>query len=268
MKFYLGPDNIEWASETYFPIADDTVFAVLFSGGADSTLVATLAIELYGKDRVVLLWSDSMFCEDNNEVKQSIKRNVETVSKYLGLPAHYVSVNYDHFLLDPLIATTDAWMAAQQQYKFTDLAMGITAMFWDIMPLQSMSRQEILDYCFANRQKNKRLIEQWHMDNDIYTTHLKMNIDPKVYNWIQNNLGVRFHFPLNNLYKPEIVDLYFKLNKQDVLYSTMSCLSKTGKHCGECWNCQNRYDAHDINGYVDQTEYTSNLIKQRRKQVK
>jgi hypothetical protein len=262
----LGPNNTEWSIETAFPKTGK--MAVLFSGGIDSTLIASIAIDLYGKDNVILLWSDSMFCEDDSRIKQTIKFNVKTVSQYLDIVPYYAPVDYEYFKEDPLLAQRNAWMDAQCKLGFDHMAMGMTAMFWDIMPLQSFSRKEILDYCNKDREKYRALIEQWHMDTDTYTEHLKMKIHPDVFNWLKSNLGQQFHFPLGTLHKDEIIDLFYKLDKQDLLYKTISCMSGEGKHCGECWNCQNRYDGHDINGINDQTIYQSNLIKERREKIK
>lgn len=262
----LGPKKTEWTIDQSFP--KDGKLAVLFSGGIDSTLIASIAIDLYGKDNVFLLWSDSMFCEDDPTVKQAIKFNVEKVSNYLGMDTHYAPVDYEYFKVNPLLAQRDAWMNAQAVLGFDNIAMGMTAMFWDIIPLQQLTRQEILDYCNADREKYAVMIEQWHMDTDTYTEHLKMKIHPDVVTWLKQNIGQQFHFPLGTLHKDEIVDLYYKLSKEDILYNTISCVSGTGLHCGECWNCQNRYDGHDINGLVDKTLYTSNLVKERRAKIR
>lgn len=242
--------------------------AVLFSGGMDSTLIVSIAVDLYGKDNVFLIWSDAMFCDNNSQMKQVIKHNVETVANYLGMRIFYVPVDYEYFKINPLLSQRDAWMDAQKVLKFDHIAMGMTAMFWDIIPLQEMTRAEILNYCNADRKKHHALIEQWHMDTDTYTEHLKMKIHPDVCAWLEENIGKQFHFPLGTLHKEEIVDLYYKLGKEDLLYHTISCMEGNGEHCGKCWNCQNRYDGHDINGIEDRTVYNSNLIKERRARIK
>jgi hypothetical protein len=139
----LGPNNTEWSIDTSFPKA--TKIAVLFSGGIDSTLIASIAIDLYGKDNVFLLWSDSMFCEDNTIMKQTIKFNVNIVAKHLDLLPYYAPVDYEHFKVDPLLAQRNSWMDAQSKLGFDHMAMGMTAMFWDIMSLQSLTRKEIIN---------------------------------------------------------------------------------------------------------------------------
>ena len=262
----LGPNKTQWSVEKFFPNASK--MAILFSGGVESTLIASIAIDLYGANNVFLLWSDSMFCNDNSTIKQAIKFNVESVATSLGLEPIYAYVDYEYYKINPLIAQRDAWMNAQSNLGFDHMAMGLTAMFWDIGPLQNLSKQEIIDYCYSDPVKHKAMIEQFHMDTDLYTEYLKMNIDPNVLLWLKENVGKQFHFPLGTLHKEEVIDLYYQLGKQDLLYKTMSCLSGTGIHCGKCFDCQNRYDAHDIAGIEDKTIYGSNLIKEQRARLK
>jgi hypothetical protein len=71
--------------------------------------------------------------------------------------------------------------------------------------------------------------------------------------------------PFKNLNKPEVVDLYRQLDLVDLLYKTRSCSEKPvrdDKHCGRCFNCQQRFDAFRILGSIDdQTTYVSDTIK-------
>ena len=190
------------------------------------------------------------------------------MAPFLGLDLFYVPADYEHHKVDPLIAQRNAWMSAQKKLGFDHMAMGLTAMFWDIGELQNLTKQEIIDYCYSDKKKHNAMIEQFHMETGLYTEYLKMDIDPVVYNWLKDNVGERFHFPLGTIHKEEVIDLYYQLGKQDLLYKTLSCLAGTGTHCGVCFDCQNRYDAHDIAGLEDKTIYDSNLIKDQRARLK
>jgi 7-cyano-7-deazaguanine synthase in queuosine biosynthesis len=63
------------------------------------------------------------------------------------------------------------------------------------------------------------------------------------------------------------------LEKLDILYRTSSCitdsLTRVGKHCGRCFNCQQRWDAFKIlgTGITDLTEYDSDEIMKRREKL-
>ena len=262
----LGPSKKEWSIETSFP--DNGKMAVLFSGGMDSTLIASIAIDLYGKDNVFLIWSDAMFCGNDSRTNKVIKYNVETVADYLGMRTFYVPIDYDYFKINPLLSQRDAWIDTQKALNADYISMGLTAMLWDIIPLREMTRTEILNYCNSDRKKHKALIEQYYMDTDTYTGDVQTKLHSDVCAWLEENIDKQFHFPLGKLYKEEIVDLYYKLGKEDILYNTISCTKGSGNHCGECWSCQNRYDGHVINNLSDKTEYKSNLIKERRNKLK
>jgi len=43
----------------------------------------------------------------------------------------------------------------------------------------------------------------------------------------------------------------------------MDELYDTGKHCGKCFNCQQRYDAYQMAGYPDNTPYLNTDIVDR-----
>jgi hypothetical protein len=264
--YYLGPDRTPWTLEDNFPTGGK--MAVLFSGGVESTLIASIAVEIYGRENVILLWTDSVFCDNNPVIKPSIKFNVETVAAHLGMEPVYVPVDWAAYCRDPLTTHRQAWNSARDSLGFDHLAMGMTAMFWDIGPLQQLTKQEIIDYCNSDRVRFWPMIEQFHMDTDLYTEYPRMNIDPNVYQWLKTNSGKEILFSLGTLHKQEVIDLYYQLGKQDLLYKTLSCLVATGRHCGRCFDCQNRYDAHDILRIEDLTNYDDDLIKKHRARLK
>ena len=97
---------------------------------------------------------------------------------------------------------------------------------------------------------------------------LDIDIPAEVYPLLRDSSSF-IRSPFKNLNKSEVVDFYRQLGWLDKVYSTSSCirdsLTKVGKHCGTCFNCQQRYDAFRILGGVeDLTEYASDAIKERR----
>lgn len=48
------------------------------------------------------------------------------------------------------------------------------------------------------------------------------------------------HFPFLKLHKPQILDIFYKLNCESVIQYTQSCTRESTKQCGECYWCEER----------------------------
>lgn len=238
--------------------------AVLFSGGLESTLLAKLAFDHYGKDNVTLLWSDSIFCTNNDLVKNIIRKNVISVADNLDHTAHYIAVDYQTFVVNPIKAQSEAYFEASKQFNFTHMLMGITKMGWDLLDLQHIEPNDMKAQCYSNKEKYHHVIEQYHLKTDYYKNWVyEMNMHPDICNLLTKD-NQYFLFPFKNLYKQDVVDLYFEYNFQDTIPITRSCMKGLAAHCGNCWDCQNRFDAHYISGHPDKTEYISDEVVIRR----
>ncbi len=238
--------------------------AILFSGGIESTLLAKLAFEFYGKDNVTLLWSDAIFCKNNTTVKNIIKQNVSSVAGHLKHPANYINIDYQEFLVDPISAQARSYIESAKKFNFSHLLMGITKMVWDVLDLQHINPAEMKEMCFLDKEKYHHVIEQFHLKTDRYKSWVyEMNMHPDICNLLRKD-NERFRFPFKNLYKQDVIDLYFEYNFQDIIPFTRSCMKGLDAHCGDCFDCQNRFDAHYISGHPDKTEYISDEVVIRR----
>lgn len=64
-------------------------------------------------------------------------------------------------------------------------------------------------------------------------------------------LSPYYSSPFINLHKPQILDIFYKLNCVDIIKSTHSCTVDPDKHCGTCYSCAERKWAFDSLGKKD-----------------
>ena len=59
------------------------------------------------------------------------------------------------------------------------------------------------------------------------------------------------HFPFLKLHKPQILDIFYKLNCESVIQYTQSCTRKPSGQCGECYWCEERSWAFNMLSKTD-----------------
>jgi 7-cyano-7-deazaguanine synthase in queuosine biosynthesis len=277
MIYTLQPTNTIFDTDVDLPTLDaGKKIGIFLSGGMESTLLVKLAINKYGKDNVLCFYSDDIFTAKNETKKKYIEANIQNAEKNLDVSVIYVDFDYDDFIknrkqniLDKIQFLTDTYGTQYQLFGFTKL-------FFEVEPFKqdNITVQDVYDIAYSDKERYKSTIEEFHLPTKVYATKLlEVDIPPEVYVTLREVNGV-IRSPLRNLNKSEVVDLYRQLNLLDLLYSTTSCIQhtyyETKKHCGECFNCQQRSDAFSILNdptVQDQTPYLSDAILTRRQEL-
>jgi 7-cyano-7-deazaguanine synthase in queuosine biosynthesis len=271
--YTLSPNNTLYTLDEYFPkLEDNKRMGVFLSGGMESTLISLIAQQVYGKDNVINFYSDSIFSANDSDRNSYINGNVNRSAKLLNVEPVYLDFDYNFHLVDRKSSIETKIMRLQQDYQIEFVMFGFTKLFFEVETFKQpgLTVEKVREIAFADREQFKSTIEEFHLETDEYTWHLlDIDIPSEVYHLLRRSSGF-IKSPFRDLNKCEVVDLYNKLDALDVLYKTSSCIMETltvvGKHCGQCFNCQQRYDAFKIlgTGIEDKTEYKLDDIVHRR----
>jgi 7-cyano-7-deazaguanine synthase in queuosine biosynthesis len=272
MQYVLKPRDRVFDTELQFPdIGEDEVVGVSFSGGMESTLIAKLAIDFYGVDRVKLLVFDNIFSRDVPVQIETVVANCERSAMAIGYdPTKLHRMTFDSELhqTDRIASLTNVKDYILEQYpNLAHLYFGFTNVFFDVEPLNSSmyTIEDMRAIIESDREKFERVIDEFHTDySDFYMSLLQgMNIKSETYEFLSTTEKVMT--PFDNLDKGEIVDLYYQLGLEDLLEQTWSCTTYAvlghEKHCGDCFNCQQRYDGYRHAGKEDPTDYLRDVVK-------
>jgi hypothetical protein len=275
-SYTLLPNNFIYEIEKYFPIlSNDQKMGVFISGGMESTLISLIAQKIYGKDRVINFFSDNIFSSNDTNINTYIRTNITQVKNLLGVTPVYLEFDYEQHVSNRKDSIKNKIMSLKESYNIEFVMFGFTKLFFEVEDFKQagITVEQVKEIAFANPEKYKSTIEEFHLETDEYTWHLlDIDIPAEVYHLLRQSSGF-IKSPFKDLNKCEVVDLYQKLEFVDILYKTNSCIlesiTKTGKHCGNCFNCQQRYDAFKIlgTGITDKTEYQSTNIVYRRKKL-
>ncbi len=271
--YTLLPNNFLFTLENYFPKLDNNKkMGVFLSGGMESTLISLIAQQIYGKDRVINFYSDSIFSANDADRNSYINGNVSRSAKLLGVEPVYLDFDYSFHLVDRKSSIENKIMSLRDNYQVEFVMFGFTKLFFEVETFKqpNLTIEKVREIAFADTERFKSTIEEFHLETDEYTWHLlDIDIPAEVYHLLRQSSGF-IRSPFKDLNKCEVVDLYNQLDKLDLLYNTSSCIMETltlsGKHCGKCFNCQQRYDAFKIlgTGIEDKTAYESDDIVHRR----
>ena len=275
-SYTLSPNNFFYEIEKHFPILpDDQKMGVFISGGMESTLISLIAQKIYGKDRVVNFFSDNIFSSNDTDINTYIRTNITQARNLLGVIPVYLEFDYELHVSNRKDSIKNKIMSLKESYNIEFVMFGFTKLFFEVEDFKQsgMTVERVKEIAFASPEKYKSTIEEFHLETDAYTWHLlDIDIPAEVYHLLRQSSGF-IKSPFKDLNKCEVVDLYQKLGFVDILYKTNSCILEsitiTGKHCGNCFNCQQRYDAFRIlgTGITDQTEYQSTNIVHRRNKL-
>lgn len=276
-SYTLKPSNTVFNFNENFPILEDNQnIGIFLSGGMESSLLVILAQEYYGKDRVICFYSDSIFCENKEEKKTYIKTNIDRAKANLNVDVIYLDFDYDLHITNRRESMLQNIEKIKTQYNCQHVLFGFTKLFFEVEVFKQdgLTTDDVYRIAYADREKYMGTIEEFHLPTGEYTeVLLDIDIPPEVYPLLRHNDSF-IRSPLYNLNKAEVVDFYNQLGLLDKLYNTSSCilhhLTTENKHCGYCFNCQQRSDAFSILGnpdITDKTEYSMDLVQQRRKKL-
>jgi 7-cyano-7-deazaguanine synthase in queuosine biosynthesis len=270
--YTLAPTNFEYTIEDHFPkLQQDKKIGVFLSGGMESTLISLIAEKVYGKDRVIHFFSDNIFSSNDPARNTYIHTNLNRTSKLINITPTYLDFDYNAHVTNRKQSIQSKIESLRSTYDVEFVMFGFTKLFFEVevFKQQGLTEQTVRDIAFSDPAKFKSTIEEFHLETDTYTWHLlDIDIPAEVYHLLRSTDFIRS--PFNELNKAEVVDFYNQLDMLDILYGTSSCiresLTQVGKHCGKCFNCQQRYDAFKIlnRNIEDKTEYESDEIVHRR----
>ena len=273
-RYTLSPTNFEYNLPDHFPMLGSGKAGVFLSGGMESSLISLIAKAYYGEDRVIFFYSDDIFSSNDPAKNTYIRTNLDRAAKLLNVTPTYLEFNYDTHVNNRKQSIQDKMQSLKTEYNVEFVMFGFTKLFFDveIFKQPGMTIDQLLEIAYADPAKYKSAIEEFHLPTRRYAKGLlEIDIPAEVYPLLRQTSGF-IKSPFKDLNKSEVVDFYKQLGLLDTLYQTSSCirdsLTVTGKHCGACFNCQQRWDAFKILGSVeDLTEYNSNSIKQYREEL-
>jgi len=270
--YILGHEMLDYKIHDHFPKIKNKI-GIFLSGGMESTLVTLIAFEIYGRENVLCFYSDRIFSGDNPNIDENIRENVIRTSKVLGVEPIYFDADHELHIKQREKSVEKIVNYLKIRYEIDYLLFGFTKLFFEVEPFkkEGLTVDDVKKIAFADPKRYKHTIEEFYLETDDYSDHLlDIDIPSEVYP-VLRGVGDIILSPFKDLNKYEVVDLYQQLGLLDIVYKTSSCILEplrlTGKHCGYCFNCQQRYDAFKILGIEDKTEYGSDLIYRRRKKL-
>lgn len=269
----LKPTDFVYNFDEHFPKLTDPnkKVGVFLSGGMESCLISLIALERYNRDQIIFFYSDNIFSGNNEKFNTHIKTNITRAEKLLGITATYIDFDYVSHVTKRKETTEKNIQRIKDEYNAEFVLWGFTKLFFDVEVFKQdgMTIDRIKEIAFADPVKFKSVIEEFHLLTDQYSDCLlEIDIPADVYPVLRGSSGF-IKSPFKDLNKSEVVDLYCQLGWFEKVHLTSSCIlesiTETGKHCGYCFNCQQRYDAFRIHkGLEDLTEYGSDENVKRR----
>lgn len=270
-KFILQPTNTNYSISENFPKpSEGKNVGIFLSGGLESTLILKIAISVYGKDRVIAFYSDEIFTNKDPKGNRNVWTNVGNIGDLLDIIPVYLPIDYNLHMTNKMASAAKLISDGERDHNVDFTMWGFTKLFFNVSEFKTDSNsthESILEQCYSNPIKYKDVIEEFHLPTGEFSSYVKdLDIPGDVYKMLEHDRqnGYRIKSPFRTLNKGEVVDLYRQLGWMDLAYNTRSCvtdsISETGKHCGECFNCQQRYDAFAVLGLEDKTQYAKSNI--------
>lgn len=279
MKYYnktyiLEPTKFVYKISEHFPQPTFGNVGISLSGGMESTLIARIAMDVYGSDRVVLLYSDNMFTANNPEDNKNVLANVTNAGKLLDKEVVYCPIDTDLHETDKLRSMMNLNTMLAEKYNVEFSMWGFTKLFFDVAEFKedaNANHSTIIAKCYGDPEKYRSIIEEFHLPTGEFSEYIKdLDIPANVYSMLRFDAERTVKRPFKVLNKSEVVDLYRQLGYMDLVYETRSCVTdaaRINKHCGICFNCQQRHDAFAKLGILDTTPYNSNKVIEARKRL-
>jgi len=253
--------------QTYksLPQLSDGKVALLFTGGVESYLLATLLLKKYGKDNVVLM---SLLMKEYN-VFGKYPEKAERVLNDFNAATKKLQAVHTHLLTSAAISKFQGTLperVLQSMYEvFPDVKYtfdgynNIHKESLDIFYKTNFNEHEK----YGVKQARLYLATHQHEYPELYDFVFKCE---GIIYFVQDDYKLKTredvttqqsstHFsPLLNYTKAQVIKMYEEAGLLDELYNTKSC-SSYHVHCGQCSNCLNRMFAFKQSGVEDKTFY-------------
>lgn len=272
--YILEPTKFSYKIADYFPQPNQGKVAVSLSGGMESTLIARIAMDVYGEDRVVLLYSDDMFTANDPEGNKNVLANVTNASKLLNKELIYCPFDTHLHETDKVTSMMNVNKMLAETYGIEFSMWGFTKLFFDVAEFKedpTATHETVIARCYSDPEKYRSIIEEFHLPTGEFSEYVKdLDIPANVYSMLRFDAERTIKRPFKDLNKSEVVDLYKQLGYMDLVYQTRSCVTnatREDKHCGTCFNCQQRYDAFAKLEMEDFTPYVLDQVKHARKRL-
>lgn len=254
-------------SDNFPKMGEDDLAVLLFTGGIDSYMCATLAKELYGIDKIVFVFLTMTSAMAVNEDKlKRVKQDFFDGIKRIGATKHIIIDKNDLTPYD----TIDNIVLNVIRKKYT------ASNYYGIIPhgvVQFQSYDLLKDAGYHTGKYTNNEIELYFNDHKEDYPELSEYITTfggKLY-WLDNNydplsftdrtrMFESSNFPFRSLNTSMIVQMYNDMNILDELYKTTTCNEtkydySKNSHCGTCKNCKERKSSFIKAGVIDKTDY-------------
>lgn len=272
--YILEPSMFHYKISDHFPQPTYGNVGISLSGGMESTLIARIAIDVYGADRVVLLYSDNMFTASNPEANKNVLTNVFNGGKILGKDLIYCPIDTTLHETDKLTSMMNLNKMLAEKHNVEFSMWGFTKLFFDVAEFKednAATHESIIAKCYSDPEKYRSVIEEFHIPTHEFSDYIKdLDIPGNVYSMLRYDAEQTVKRPFKDLNKSEVIDLYRQLGYMDILYNTRSCVeyaARFDQHCGTCFNCQQRHDAFAKLKLNDPTPYQSDKVIEARKRL-
>lgn len=272
--FTLAPSNTVYKISEHFPMLTTGNVAIALSGGMESTLIAKMALDIYGPDRVVLLYSDNMFTANSPEGNKNVLANVTNASKLLGKEVLYLPIDTELHTHDKVTSMMNLNKYLVENYNIEFSMWGFTKLFFDVAEFKedpNATTESIIKTCFADYERYRSIIEEFHLLTGEFSSYVKdLDIPANVYQMLRFDGERTIKRPFKTLNKSEVISLYKELGYLNLVYRTRSCVTQAARdnmHCGTCFNCQQRHDAFAKLKMDDMTLYKQDAVIIARKRL-
>ena len=262
-SYVLGRNKTVFETAEFPQIASDGKVGVLFQGNIESTLVAAIAKELYGIDRVVfmLVTSEKILSYKDDEDKLNIlKKTFQDGMERIG-GIHKLELDSDAFNEhQSMNATVKKILLDRYQGKLKFVLSGHSKLHEDSMDFLkncgwdqgNITKEKLKSRLEQDKKKYPDLYEHVCENNNRFFGVSK-NIG---FEQIEEDFYTNVR-PFRKLLKHEIIDLYEEAGFLSHLYKTSSCDVDVG-NCGICSGCTNRKLSYKKSLVTDLTKYTFN----------
>lgn len=229
---------------------------VLVSGGIDSTVVATAAIETYGRENVHAL-SFSYGQKHEKELENAIH-----VTSFLGIEHKILEVDQQLFTSSDSTLLKGGGDVAHRSYADTIKENGEGTVDTYVPFRNGLMLAQAAAYAYSvGKEDGAIVLYGAHADDAAGSAY--PDCTPEFYNATRESIEcgtggvVTMEAPLIDMNKSEVVNWGIELEAP--LHFTRSCYEEDDIQCGECGTCIDRIDAFKNNGIVDPAPYKINL---------